>query len=177
MVTEIATSADLTGTSADQVTNFEVKIRLLKSSYEDLLQGKPESYSPFRPGMSTNVEIQTETVFGALSLPIQAVTTRADTTGATETKKFDPDKNNESEENVKENLADLQEYIFLYNDGKALLTKVKTGIQDNTNIQIVEGLKKGDKVITGPYRAVSKTLKNDDKVKEVDKQELFKEEK
>lgn len=177
LVTEIATSADLTGTSIDQVTNFEVKIILLKSSYEDLLKDKPENYSPFRPGMSANVDIQTETVYKAMSVPIQAVTTRADTTGSSEVKKYDPDMNNDSEDNTKKNETELQEYVFLYQDGKAVMTKVKTGIQDNTNIQIAEGLKKGDKVVTGPYRAVSKTLKNNDKVKEVDKQELFKEDK
>lgn len=177
LVTEIATSADLTGTSTDQVTNFQVKIRLLKSSYQDLLVGKPDNFSPFRPGMSTNVEIQTEIVKDALSVPIQAVTTRSDTTGKSDVKKYDPDKNNESTENKKEAATDIQEYVFLFKEGSAIITKVKTGIQDNTNIQIVEGLKKGDKIITGPYRAVSKTLKNNDKVKEVDKKELFKEEK
>jgi HlyD family secretion protein len=76
VVTEIATSANSTGTSVDQVTNFNVKIHLLKDSYKDLMKPELPDYSPFRPGMTTTVEIQTETAKDVLSVPIQAVTTR-----------------------------------------------------------------------------------------------------
>lgn len=177
LVTEIATSANTTGVSADQVTNFDVKITMLKTSYEDLI--RPDNYiaSPFRPGMSATVEIETETANNILTIPIQAVTTRADSSGRTksarekreETQGKDDD---DSKTTTKKEL--VEEYVFLYVDGKAMLQKVTTGIQDNTYIQILTGLKSGDEVITAPYRAVSKTLKNDDNVEKVPLEELFK---
>jgi HlyD family secretion protein len=169
VVTEIATSANTTGTSVDQVTNFDVKIRLLKDSYQDLIQKEDKISSPFRPGMSATVEIQTERVNNVLSVPIQAVTTRADTTGRVKTVK---EKREESKQK-KNNLSPEQEYVFVYDDGKAILTPVKTGIQDNMYIQILEGVNEGDEVIVAPYRVVSKKLKNGDPVKKVDKKALF----
>jgi len=175
IVTEIATSANTTGVSADQVTNFDVKITMLKESYEDLIRPDDPIPSPFRPGMSATVEIQTETAFNVLTVPIQAVTTRADTTGRI---KSDREKREETkgkdEDKVKTNEEEIHEYVFKYDNGVAKLTEVKTGVQDNTYIEITEGLKEGDKVITAPYRAVSKTLKNGDTVEEVKKEELFK---
>lgn len=177
LVTEMATSANTVGVSADQVTNFDVKIMLLKSSYEDLIKPENPIPSPFRPGMSATVEIQTETAPNILTVPIQAVTTRADTTGRVksfrERREEDAGKEEEETTNKKE---DIQEYVFVYLDGKAKLKKVKTGIQDNTYIQITEGINKGDEVIVAPYRAVSKSLKNNDEVEKVDKKELFKSE-
>jgi len=169
VVTEIATSANTTGTSVDQVTNFDVKIRMLKDSYQDLIQKEDKISSPFRPGMSATVEIQTERVNNVLSVPIQAVTTRADTTGRVKTVK---EKREESKQK-KNNLSPEQEYVFVYDDGKAILTPVKTGIQDNMYIQILEGVNEGDEVIVAPYRVVSKKLKNGDPVKKVDKKALF----
>ncbi len=157
LVTEIATSANTTGTSVDQVTNFDVKIRMLKESYSDLIKNNGKINSPFRPGMSATVEIQTERVENALSVPIQAVTTRADSTSK--------DKKN------KEN--NIKEYVFKYVNDTAKLTPVKTGVQDNMYIQIKEGLKEGDEVIVAPYRAVSKELKDGETVRKVDKKELF----
>ncbi len=173
VITEIATSANTTGTSIDQVTNFDVKIRMLKSSYEDLIKKGSAISSPFRPGMSATVEIQTETVNNALSVPIQAVTTRADTTGriksALEKREEKRTKTDKTEK--------AKEYVFVVNDDEAKLTPVTTGVQDNMYIQIVSGLKEGDKVITAPYRAVSKELKNNDNVTVVDKKRLFDKEK
>ncbi len=173
VITEIATSANTTGTSIDQVTNFDVKIRMLKSSYQDLIKKGHAISSPFRPGMSATVEIQTETVNNALSVPIQAVTTRADTTGkikrALEKREEQRTKTDKTEK--------AKEYVFVVNNDVAKLTPVKTGVQDNMYIQIVSGLKEGDKVITAPYRAVSKKLKNNDKVTVVDKKRLFDKEK
>jgi HlyD family secretion protein len=175
IVTEIATSANTVGVTADQVTNFDVKIMMLKESYEDLIKPNSPIPSPFRPGMSATVEIETETEYGILTVPIQAVTTRADTTGRLKTAR---EKREESkvgdEETVKKEDEDIKEYVFLYKDGKAILSEVKTGIQDNTYIQITDGVKEGDEVITAPYRAVSKTLKNRDEVEKVKKEELFK---
>lgn len=166
IITQIATSANVTGISADQVTNFEVKIRMLPESYADLnVKGQPTA-SPFRPGMSATVDIQTETAVNIMTIPIQAVTTRMDSTAKPEATETD-------DKPVAKVDQEVKEYVFVLKDGMAKLQEVKTGIQDNTNIQILEGLKEGDEVISGPYRAVSKTLKNDDKVKVVEKEALY----
>jgi HlyD family secretion protein len=171
IVTEIATSANVTGVSADQVTNFEVKIRILRSSYSEYITEENPNYSPFRPGMSATVDIQTETALGILTLPIQAVTTRSDSTGKVKAVEVDE---NEDEPETKIDEA-IIEYVFMYNEeeGIATLRKVVTGIQNSSFIQILEGLKEGDEVIVAPYRAVSKKLKNGDEVNKVPKDELF----
>ena len=169
VITEIATSANTTGTSADQVTNFDVKIKMLKTSYADLINPGSAIPSPFRPGMSATVEIQTETVKNALSVPIQAVTTRADTTGRIKSAK----EKREDKKGNNDKVEKTQEYVFVVDGEKVKLTAVKTGVQDNMYIQIIEGLNEGDKVITAPYRAVSKDLKNGDAVTVVDKNKLF----
>lgn len=177
LVTEIATSANTIGVSADQVTNFDVKIMMLKSSYEDLIKPENPIPSPFRPGMSATVEIETETQYGILTVPIQAVTTRADTTGKIKSaREKREDTQGKDEEDVKKEKTDLKEYVFVFEEGIAKLREVKTGIQDNMNIQIVSGLEAGEEVITAPYRAVSKTLKNNDEVEKVEKEDLFKNE-
>lgn len=172
IVTEIATSADVTGVSTDQVTNFEVKISLLKTSYQDLIPENNPSYSPFRPGMSTTVDIQTKTEYNVVTVPIQAVTTRADSTGKTVGKRKSMDRNSE-ESDEEEKPETIKEYIFLYKNGKADMVAVKSGIQDNTYIEILEGLDEKQEVITGPYRAVSRTLENGEDVEKVEKDKLF----
>ena len=183
IVTEIGNSANnvtstTASTSLDQVTNFDVKIRILRTSYSDLLLKADTSYSPFRPGMSATVEIQTETVENVLSVPIQAVTTREDTTKTktTKTKKTteaDDDETYVSNKDLKDSDSETEEFVFLYVDGTVKKKKVKTGIQDNTNIQILEGLTEKDEVVTAPYKAISKLLKDGDKVKKVEKKDLF----
>lgn len=125
VVSEIANSADVMGASADQVTNFEVKIRVLDKA-------------GFRPGMTATVEIQTSNKSQVLSVPIQAVTTRKDTTD--DQKKI--------------------ECVFIYENGKAFLKRVETGIQDDKNIHITSGLEDSIRIISGPYSAVSKILIN-----------------
>lgn len=177
IVTEIATSANTTGTSVDQVTNFNVKIHLLKSSYEDLLVAAHPDYSPFRPGMSCTVEIQTETAENVVTVPIQAVTTRVakdslDKLNEKNTKKTG-DGDHQEEMVTTKKKEEVQECVFIYRDGAAKMINVKTGIQDNTYIQILSGLKAGDEIITAPFTAVSKTLKDGDKVKKVEKKDLF----
>lgn len=170
IVTQIATSANIVGVSADQVTNFDVKVRMLPDSYTDLME---KSASPFRPGMSATVDIQTTSADNVLTIPIQSVTTRQDSTD----KKTDVTENQNTDEQnnvVKKQNEPIQEYVFVVEDETAKLRKVKTGIQDNTNIHILEGLSEGEKVISGPYRAISRTLKDGDKVVVVDKEELFK---
>ncbi|MFW5706098.1 MAG: efflux RND transporter periplasmic adaptor subunit [Bacteroidota bacterium] len=173
IITEIATSADVTGVSADQVTNFEVKIRLLKESYEDLIPKNTTAFSPFRPGMSTTVDIQTKTKSQVLTVPIQAVTTRADSTGKSVTARIDSDLNRDAGEDNNKVETDIKEYVFVYNDGEADMVAVEPGIQDNTYIQIVSGLQEGQEIIVGPYRAISRTLENGDEVEKVSKEKLF----
>jgi len=175
IVTEIGTSANTVGVSADQVTNFEVKIRILPESYKDLISTDNPNDSPFRPGMSATVDIQTSSANNILTVPIQAVTTRADTSGIVKEKVEVVDA--KEDDQTKKKAEIVQEYVFVYDKGIAKMVKVKTGIQDNTNIQITEGLKEGEEVITAPYRAVSKKLKNNDKVKKVDAKELYSEDK
>jgi HlyD family secretion protein len=182
IVTEISTSANVSGVSADQVTNFDVKIRILSDSYKDLLKAGQENLSPFRPGMSATVDIQTKTVQNVLTVPIQSVTSRSDTADIKLKKAEEADKQGENavvntEDESKKKDVSFKEYVFLYENGKAKMVEVKTGIQDNTNIEILSGLKDKQEVITGPYRAVTKKLKDGDPVKKVDKKDLFTEEK
>ncbi len=169
IVTEIANSATTSAqTTSDQVTNFVVKIRILRSSYQDLtlLFGKRKSV--FRPGMSASVEIQTERVENVLAVPIEAVTVRQESaldTIETENKK-------EKKVTLIDSKNDV-EVVFINQGNKAKIRKVKTGIQDDKYIQILEGLKEDDQLISGPYSAISKTLKHGDLIKEVNKEELF----
>ncbi len=157
VVTEIANSARLAaGAGLDQVTNFEVKVRILKSSYQALL--KEGQQSPFRPGMTASVEIKTRRKDNVLTVPIEAVTTRSDT--STKAKSYKIGREGEDDGEKKD-----YEVVFLYNDGKAALQVVETGIQDDEHIEILTGLSEGQKVITGPYSLVSKKLVNGDDVK------------
>ena len=171
IVTQIASSNNgastqsaLANTSTD-VTNYKVYIRLLPESYSDLM-GKT-SY-PFRPGMSASADIQTKTHTNVLSVPINAVTTREKIDSSKTVKKT------ADGETVAVTADDLEVVVFLLSkEGVVSKVKVKTSIQDINYIEITEGLKENDEVITGPYDIVSKTLKEKDKVKVVDKKELF----
>jgi len=176
IVTEISTSANTVGVSADQVTNFDVKIRLLLDSYKDLITAIKPNDSPFRPGMSATVDIQTASRINVLTLPIQAITSRADTTKTAAPKVEKKAEQTQDSEKTKKKVEVVQEYVFMYDNGIAKIMKVKTGIQDNMYIQIIEGLKEGQEIITAPYRAVSKKLKDGDKVKKVEAKDLYTEE-
>ncbi len=173
IVTEISTSANTVGVSADQVTNFDVKIRLLLDSYKDLIAADKPNDSPFRPGMSATVDIQTASRTNVLTLPIQAITSRADTTKSVAPKVEKQGDQAENDQTTKKKAELAQEYVFLYDNGVAKMVKVKTGIQDNMYIQVLEGVKEGQEIITAPYRAVSKKLKDGDKVKKVDPKDLY----
>ncbi|GLB50663.1 efflux RND transporter periplasmic adaptor subunit [Neptunitalea lumnitzerae] len=155
IVTEIANTSNET-TSADQVTNFKVKVRILEESYKDLLEGKPEHYSPFRPGMTATVDIITQKKTGIVGVPISAVVMKTDTT-STKKDVFEVAKPDTTGERF--------ECVFVKKGDEAKLKVVKTGIQDDTNIEVVSGLEEGEEVIVGPYNMVSKTLKPGDKVK------------
>jgi HlyD family secretion protein len=160
VVTEIANSANVTGMSTDQVTNFDVKVLLVKASYQQLIS--KNNPNPFRPGMSASVDIQTNTKHNVLTIPIQCVTTRVD-----------------SVETDVETLAaineEIQEIVFVARNDSAHIQIVKTGIQDNKYIEIKEGLSKEDKVVTSPYSAISRKLKDGSIIKVVKKEDLFKE--
>jgi len=156
IVTEIANSA-AGNLAADQVTNFKVKVRIIEESYRDLTEGKPETYSPFRPGMTATVDIITKTRKNAISVPISAIVIKTDTSSI---------KKPYSKSVIVEEDTDKEEVkfecVFVNENGKAKLRVVKTGIQDDTNIEIVSGLSKDDEIITGPYNMVSKNLKAGD---------------
>ncbi len=158
IVTSISNSASSTLT-ADQVTNFKVKIRILKESYQDLLEGKPATYSPFRPGMTATVDIITKTRANVLSVPISSVVVKSDTTAVKGFKVEDEDEKKAAPKSDKK-----LECVFVKVGDKAKIRIIKTGIQDDTNIEVLTGLKKGDVVITGPYSTVTKDLNSGDKV-------------
>lgn len=147
IVTQVSNSskgASSVLTSSDQSTNFVVKIRILESSYQDLLADNPK---PFLPGMSATVDIKTKKKFGVLAVPIQAVTTK---------------------DSVYDGINHTKEILYVNHNGIAKVLEVKTGIQDDSYIEIMNGLSGNEKIITGPYNIISKELKAGDAVKEID---------
>ena len=183
IVTEIASSTK-SGTgaaalSSTDVTQYEVRIRLDKSSYSDLIDPtRPKSF-PFRPGMNASADIKTKRRENVLAVPINSVTTRvigSDKTIADQKKEEEKKKKVEgnADESVSVNTDELEELVFVVQkDGKVKRVKVKTDIQDINYIEIKEGLAEGDEVITGPFNAISKTLKDGTVVKVVPKDKLF----
>ncbi|MDT0675043.1 efflux RND transporter periplasmic adaptor subunit [Autumnicola musiva] len=151
LVTEISNSAD-SDLTTDQVTNFKVKVRILEESYQDLLKDKSENYSPFRPGMTATVDIITNKKGNIIGVPISAIVIKSDTTA-----------NGSGAANLSAS-ENRFEAVFLKEGDEARLQVVETGIQDDTSIEITEGLQAGDVVITGPYNTVSRSLKAGDKV-------------
>jgi len=180
IVTEIANSANVVAGSTDQVTNFNVKILLLDSSYKDLTDSVSGKKYPFRPGMSATVDIQTETRKNVISVPIQSVTTRSLKSNTTEgPKKEEADKAEVETEAVttqgpKIKEEEKVEVVFIYKEGKVYKQPVKTGIQDSENIEILTGLKAGDEIVVAPFNAINKLLNDSTLVKKVDEKELFK---
>jgi HlyD family secretion protein len=131
----------------EKVTNFVVKIKILEASYKKLLSADKSIPTPFRPGMSANVTVHTKTVLNVLAVPILAVTTR--------------NANGDKDTSLHNKGSEV---VFLFNNGSAKSTKVATGIQDDTYIQVTSGLEVGNEVVSGPYKIVSKDLKDGDKV-------------
>jgi HlyD family secretion protein len=180
VVTEIANSASTMGATADQVTNFEVKVLLLSESYTDLVDSVRGNYYPFRPGMSAAVDILTESRANVLSVPISAVTTRIKKKDGGTREVSDEVKTETETETVSADAEKVvtqdekQEVVFVLNGNRVKKIEVKTGIQDNTSIQIVEGLKEGEEVVIAPFNAINKTLKDSMLVKKVTEEELFK---
>jgi HlyD family secretion protein len=172
VVYEIASSANSSGTSAvsnDAVTEFEVKIRVLRSSYADLIKGKL-SY-PLKPGMTASVEILTNRKDNTLTVPLSSVTTR-EIGAVAEGEKKEEDGTNSTNANdameAKKRKENTKEVVFVMEKGKAKMIQVKTGISDFENIEIVSGLKDGQEIISGPYATVAKKLKEGELVKKKD---------
>lgn len=160
-----AASSALSSAAGNDVTQYKVHIRLIPDSYKDLL-GKGSF--PFRPGMSANADIQTRTVTNAISVPINAVTTREKDDSTMSSAKAGADTDTPAL------IDDLDIVVFVKDSAsKVHPVKVKTGIQDINHIEIISGLKGGEEVITGPFDVVSKILKKDSKVKVVDKKDLY----
>lgn len=160
VVTEIATSAKRSSlSSTDQVTNFEVKISILPVSYKKLIEKENIEKSPFRPGMNASVDIQTETANNVLVVPIQSVVAKLDSAD----KKNDTDAIDEQ----------IKKYVFVLDDNKVIQQEVETGIQDTKNIVITKGLNGDEKIVTAPYRAITKKLKDGSVVEVVEKKKLF----
>lgn len=172
VVTEIASSSTAVGTAAasvDQVTNFSVKVRLLADSYSSVKGGAKDLPSPFRPGLSATVDIESETVKG-LAVPIQAVFTDNKTDGENKNGAQDSEKQ-------KSKLTDkeIKQYVYLF-DAKASTvkkTEVTTGIQNDQFIVVKTGLKAGQEIVSGPYSAIQNKLKDGLKVEQTTKDKLF----
>ncbi len=152
IVTQIANSANIEGTSADQITNFEVEILILPESYQELIDNYGNHFHPFRPGMSATVDIQTNTKENVLSVPILSVTSRKDTSEI---------KNKNEEEKI--------EVVFISENSKAIQQPVTTGIQDLKYIEIISGLTDSAIVISGPYNIITKKIKDGDLIEVIDK--------
>ena len=186
IVTQIASSVttatgSTTTLSTNDVTNYKVHIRLNPDSYKDLIDpARPKNF-PFRPGMSASADIQTRTHMNVLSVPINSIGTReknSDKASAGNRDKDENGKNNDDNPDDTKTAAsaveDLDEVAFVLQPGDTVKkVKVRTDIQDINYIEVTDGLKDGDQVITGPYSTVSKTLKSGAKVKVVPKDKLF----
>lgn len=175
-VSEVANTASnaFTATGAvnlttDQVTNFVVKVRIDAASYADLMRnGRP----PFRPGMSASVDIHTNSVTDALSVPIQAVTTRDDDA---ELKKAKAEANTEgTQPTEKKAVAQLvKEVVFVVSGDTVKMVEVKTAVQDNQYIQVISGLKGDEEVIAAPFNLIARKLKSGSKIQKVSEKELY----
>lgn len=183
IVTEIAHSANtVAGTGfTDQVTNFEVKVRILSESYKHLIPPDAPNFYPFRPGMSATVDILTETRNNVIAVPIQAITVRTDSAGnpGEEGNNLEPEEGGDASfkhvsELERKELAP-KEVVFVLNGNKVLMKEVKTGIQDNDYIEVMSGIAEGDEVVSAPYNVISRQLKDGMEVQKVEQDKLFEE--
>jgi len=180
VVTQIASSTKTSLTSAvsNDVTNYEVRIRLDRESYKDLIDpAKPKNF-PFRPGMNANAEIKTKRHANVLAAPITSVNARvkgSDLSISERQKEAKVGKDEENQDDRVTSISDgLEEVVFvLQKDETVKKVIVKSGIQDLNYIEILSGLNGGEEVVMGPYNAISKTLKDGAKVKVVPKDKLF----
>lgn len=177
LVTNIANTAK-DKASADAITEFEVRILVLRSSYEDLI--KKGNKHPFRPGMTASVEIITKRKNGVLSVPLAAVTTRdpdkkdqGDKPGAGDQSGDDGDRRPQVTDNSKKVAEKNKDkvVVFVNEGGVAKMVEVQTGISDYDNIEILSGISENAEVVTGPFLVVSKRLKDGDKIRQVEKKD------
>lgn len=179
IVSKIASSSNtVSGTAAagaNDVTNYKVHIRLLHSSYHDLIDPTKPRHFPFRPGMNASADIQTMTKENVIAAAINAVTTREPGTDNVVNAKKDPAEEEGLQEQTRTSVSqDIDEVVFvLQPDNTVKKVKVKTGIQDINYIEITEGLQGGETIVVAPYNVVSKTLKDGQKVKVVPQDKLF----
>ncbi|MGA0254624.1 MAG: efflux RND transporter periplasmic adaptor subunit [Rhodothermales bacterium] len=174
IVTEIANSARVTGSgSQEQITNFPVKIRILdphnvsfdESGVDDVVMDNELPVASlempnFRPGMSGTVDIFTHTVDDATTVPIQAVTVR-------DFMQLDVEHGGIADSLRTPGEEDLRRVVFVVADeSRVRIQEVETGIADDSHYVILSGLSVGDRVVTGPYRAVSRTLEPGELVEE-----------
>jgi HlyD family secretion protein len=176
IVTQIASSTKTAQTATGDVTNYEVRIRIDPSSYNDLIDpSKPKKF-PFRPGMNASADIKTKRKDNVVSVPIAAVAARvkgSDKSVADEKKEKEKGKDPNAEE-VNISGDELEEVVFVIKqDGTVEKRTVTTGIQDMNFIEITTGLKEGEQIVTAPFDAVNKTMKSGDKVNIVTKDKLF----
>lgn len=154
VVYEIGNTAKSKGLGTqEEVVNFEIKIRILDSNVD------------LKPGMSCNAEIMTDTRTNVLAVPIQSVTIRGQEAISKEEKKSEEDDMVTVEKKKEDQDTKALEGVFIVENGKAKFVKVKTGISDDTYIEIIEGLKGSEEVVTGSYRAISRELKDGSKVR------------
>ncbi|WP_113652089.1 efflux RND transporter periplasmic adaptor subunit [Pedobacter namyangjuensis] len=176
IVTEIASSSTSVGTastSVDQVTNFSVKVRILADSYSSVKGGAKDLPSPFRPGLSATVDIESESLT-SLAVPIQAIFTGDKEKSASQAATATNDQNQDKQK-AKLNDKNIKQYVYLF-DSKASTVKkaeVTTGIQDDQYIIVKTGLKAGQEIVSGPYSAIQNKLKDGLKVEKTTKDKLF----
>ena len=159
VVTEISNSAKFTAgmNRMDQTTNFEVKIRINPESYAHLLQRNNE---PIKPGMTASVDIKTQTHLNVVTIPVPAVTTR------------NPKKSKIKDKTKLKKLDENKTYVFVYKDGVVNSKEVFIGLQDLNYYEVSKGLKVGEEVVIAPSLEIAKNLKDGEKVKKVEKDEL-----
>ncbi|HEU4941332.1 MAG TPA: efflux RND transporter periplasmic adaptor subunit [Candidatus Eisenbacteria bacterium] len=144
VVSEIGSSAVSQGTgTTDQKTEFEIKISILNP---------PKT---LRPGMTASANITTKVNDSALSVPLQAVAARS-----VDQLAMKGEKRKDAEGRYKADKDGFVEVVFCVEKGKAVAKQVKTGIQGEDLIEVTDGLKEGDEIVTGSYRAISKDLNN-----------------
>ena len=152
LVSQIGNSAKTTGAgSQDEVVNFEVRISLLDPDNQ------------IRPGMSCDADIETETKYGVITVPIQSVTARMEKPEEGEKKEEKPEEGEKKEEKPKKRKKP-EEVVFRVDGNQVKQIKIKTGISDDTYIEVTEGLDEGVEIVNGPYRAISKELEDGSKV-------------
>lgn len=170
-VTDIAYSATKSGLgTSDQVTSFQVKVRITPHSYGveegnsgNKIEGSLPSKTPFRPGMSSLVEIYTDKVEDVVAVPLQAVTLyreKADVVKTDAKGGWGAKEEEEPSETKKENINDEKpkEVVFILDKGVVKQIPVKLGISDDTYVEIKEGLSVGAEVVNGPYTVLTKEL-------------------